>query len=358
MRTTDELTTELARVEAELIRALRVASAAETKLERITEEKQAHLEYKRNLLADLGYSHNVSTDVVHNDLRHVRKVWLRHKHLIIPKGWYTYTTAPSKSARIEVEVPVYPYDAEDDVSYRAARTFEMIDPSQGGLKWRNSTRVYRHTVRDVAGAAVDVGDVILHPVDGRAVIVSVRGNEWQLADGRSVKTAGIEESRKVGTDPSVYTAWCRKMRPSIFPGYIMNASRDVHLPPPLPEPSSKKLCVICGRPGGDHSFPSNKCPASAPGKFTETQWVEPATSPDSARVRYLTKALDSLVTYIERQTCLHEETRRGGTNWEICDACGMKWADDKGGKPADAHEYPLVVRNARRALEAHGGEAV
>lgn len=36
---------------------------------------------------------------------------------------------------------------------------------------------------------------------------------------------------------------------------------------------------------------------------------------------------------IERNTCSHEETHRGGAIWEICDICGCKWADDEGGKP-------------------------
>lgn len=39
-----------------------------------------------------------------------------------------------------------------------------------------------------------------------------------------------------------------------------------------------------------------------------------------------------------RNVCRHEDTHRGGSIWTICDFCGMKWADDRGGfKPsADA----------------------
>jgi hypothetical protein len=48
--------------------------------------------------------------------------------------------------------------------------------------------------------------------------------------------------------------------------------------------------------------------------------------------------LKKVLTHAEQNTCLHEETHRGGVLWEICDSCGMKWADDKGGKPKDAHE--------------------
>ena len=60
--------------------------------------------------------------------------------------------------------------------------------------------------------------------------------------------------------------------------------------------------------------------------------------------------LTAVLTHAENQTCLHEETHRGGAIWEICDLCGTKWADDRGGKPKDAHEYPIVLKNAREFL--------
>ena len=43
------------------------------------------------------------------------------------------------------------------------------------------------------------------------------------------------------------------------------------------------------------------------------------------------KALSNLVNYVERNTCQHEETHRGGFLWTICDECGRRWADDQGG---------------------------
>ena len=57
-----------------------------------------------------------------------------------------------------------------------------------------------------------------------------------------------------------------------------------------------------------------------------------------------------LLREIERQTCAHEETHRGGFLWEICDSCGAKWADDEGGKPE--FKWPKVVEKARAMLEA------
>lgn len=48
----------------------------------------------------------------------------------------------------------------------------------------------------------------------------------------------------------------------------------------------------------------------------------------------LRSALVRLLARDQRNTCQHEETSRGGAIWTICDFCGMRWADDKGGKPA------------------------
>jgi hypothetical protein len=43
------------------------------------------------------------------------------------------------------------------------------------------------------------------------------------------------------------------------------------------------------------------------------------------------EALSNLLEHIDRETCIHEETHRGGVIWTICDSCGRKWADDRGG---------------------------
>ena len=60
--------------------------------------------------------------------------------------------------------------------------------------------------------------------------------------------------------------------------------------------------------------------------------------------------LDDLIRYAERNTCLHETTHRGGVIWEICDECGMKWADDEGGKPDNAHDLPNEIEAAHSLL--------
>lgn len=44
-------------------------------------------------------------------------------------------------------------------------------------------------------------------------------------------------------------------------------------------------------------------------------------------------ALSALLRRDQRNTCMHDETHRGGAIWEICDQCGARWADDKGGRP-------------------------
>lgn len=65
-----------------------------------------------------------------------------------------------------------------------------------------------------------------------------------------------------------------------------------------------------------------------------------------------TKHLMSVLEYAECETCLHEDTHRGGAIWEICDSCGFKWADDEGGKPNNAHNYPKVLTDARDFLNS------
>ena len=61
------------------------------------------------------------------------------------------------------------------------------------------------------------------------------------------------------------------------------------------------------------------------------------------------EVIASLVYEVERNICPHDETHRGG-QWEICDMCGAKWADDRGGKPE--FKWPEVVEKARAMLAA------
>ena len=66
----------------------------------------------------------------------------------------------------------------------------------------------------------------------------------------------------------------------------------------------------------------------------------------------LVEHLTAVLRYAENQTCLHEDTYRGGAIWEICDACGKKWADDEGGKPENASELPKVLIEAEDFLQS------
>ena len=61
------------------------------------------------------------------------------------------------------------------------------------------------------------------------------------------------------------------------------------------------------------------------------------------------EVIAGLIYEVERNICPHEETHRGG-QWEICDMCGARWADDMGGKPE--FKWPEVVEKARDMLEA------
>lgn len=82
---------------------------------------------------------------------------------------------------------------------------------------------------------------------------------------------------------------------------------------------------------------------------TAAKAMRPAMSRPRPQV---VEALADLVAWAELSICLHETTHRGGEIWEICSDCGAEWADDRGGKPADAHEYPLEVRRARAVIDA------
>lgn len=71
---------------------------------------------------------------------------------------------------------------------------------------------------------------------------------------------------------------------------------------------------------------------------------------DEARgqIVQLYSVLNRLVSFADNQICRHEETHRGGLLWEICDFCGAKWADDKGGKPEFVE--PKEISDAYRDL--------
>ena len=67
----------------------------------------------------------------------------------------------------------------------------------------------------------------------------------------------------------------------------------------------------------------------------------------------LLDALKGMMQRDERNTCQHENVRRGGVIWTICEDCGSKWADDEGGMPEwrDPKEW-IAARAAIAKAEA------
>ncbi|HQS22751.1 hypothetical protein [Acidovorax sp.] len=81
------------------------------------------------------------------------------------------------------------------------------------------------------------------------------------------------------------------------------------------------------------------------------KWGQPAQAQaDSVQEDAALQLIADLVRHIDRETCTHEETHRGGAIWEICNSCGSMWADDKGGKPE--FKWPDCVEKARAFLDA------
>lgn len=68
------------------------------------------------------------------------------------------------------------------------------------------------------------------------------------------------------------------------------------------------------------------------------------------RIKVLRDALENLLSEVE--PCRHETTHRGGFLWTICDDCGMKWADDRGGY--QPYRDSPAFAAARKALDEEG----
>lgn len=67
------------------------------------------------------------------------------------------------------------------------------------------------------------------------------------------------------------------------------------------------------------------------------------------RVDEAANVIRGLLGEIDRNTCPHEDTYRGGFLWTICHGCGRKWADDEGGFVADP--IPAAVTSAEAFLD-------
>lgn len=61
------------------------------------------------------------------------------------------------------------------------------------------------------------------------------------------------------------------------------------------------------------------------------------------------KALAGLLGLVDRNTCRHEETYRGGLCWTICAECGEKWGDHQGGFVP--YVDPPEIAHARATLK-------
>jgi hypothetical protein len=68
----------------------------------------------------------------------------------------------------------------------------------------------------------------------------------------------------------------------------------------------------------------------------------------SALAQEAATALAGVIAESQRNVCPHEETYRGGVLWEICSACGTKWADDEGGRPE--YKEPAAITRAEAVL--------
>ena len=84
-------------------------------------------------------------------------------------------------------------------------------------------------------------------------------------------------------------------------------------------------------------------------RFDTALYLAPGAQPAPSIPESVMEVIAGLVYEVERNICPHEETHRGG-QWEICDMCGAKWADDRGGKPE--FKWPAVVERARAMLAA------
>lgn len=232
----------IARLEAELTRALRKASTAETALERMKDNEAAGTAYRDQIRRALGYHHNVSFDVVVEDLRHAQRSWAQHREWIDPRGWRVYRNAANT---VVGEIPVWPHDEDEDIDYRAQRFFETRDPSMGYLHWRQSTWTFRETMRDRHGRAVDVGAMLEHPIDGRLVVAGFSGTYGVECGQGGLLREGVAESAKIGTDATLEAAYYQQWRdaPPVTGAPPKAGAADTI------EPPAEVRCGRCGRCG-------------------------------------------------------------------------------------------------------------
>lgn len=104
-------------------------------------------------------------------------------------------------------------------------------------------------------------------------------------------------------------------------------------------------------PGQSVTFDKDKA-ANWPHLYRVPLYTHPSADLRGAAEQAL-EALKRMNAYAARQTCSHDETYRGGAIWTICRQCGMKWADDEGGKPPYEDPPEMIAATAAIAsLEA------
>lgn len=64
-----------------------------------------------------------------------------------------------------------------------------------------------------------------------------------------------------------------------------------------------------------------------------------APAPEGGAVAMIRALLD----HIDRETCHHDNLKRGGVQWTICEDCDRKWADDQGGFKPHVDAPPVAA---------------
>ena len=81
-----------------------------------------------------------------------------------------------------------------------------------------------------------------------------------------------------------------------------------------------------------------------PGEARSAKVPMMAASPDNPLAAHLRAVLN----HHDQNTCIHDDVKRGGSIWTICNQCDRKWADDEGG--FQPYTDPPAIANARFAL--------
>ena len=106
---------------------------------------------------------------------------------------------------------------------------------------------------------------------------------------------------------------------------------------------SRELCKACAGTGedyneGDQGDRCHMCGGKGVITAVDDQMSEAVAT------------IEALMKHIELNECQHENTHRGGLIWTVCDDCGHKWADDRGG--FKSYKQPEAITKAEEFLAA------